>query len=205
MVSLESKPQLCKSAQYDHGKSEKRSLEKPLLYPEWLWISLQNRAILTGGRMHKKLSILVVNLLVILLIGSVTGSVQAQSATGFQLYPGGNNSDGVPASQSTYNVFFDQTYTYSYSGGSVCLSSRSDQCKPPAIDDYVIIWVNGNKVLDEKSYTHDFGPVDFTPFLRNGINQIHVQLIDLMGPTAVVVRYGSYRRGETIIAYLIAA
>ena len=133
--------------------------------------------------MHKKFGILVVGLLVIMLIGSGIGTVQAQSATGFPLYPGGNSPDGLSDGQSAYNVFFDQTYTYSYSGGSVCLSSQSDQCKPPAIDDYVIIWVNGNKVVDEKSFTHDFGPVDLTPFLQNGANQIHVQLIDLVGPS----------------------
>ena len=110
-------------------------------------------------------------------------SAQAQiGGSSFQLYPGGNESDGVAANQSTYNVFFDQTYTYA-NVGSVCLSSQKDQCSPPAIDDYVIIWVNGNKVVDQKSYTHDFGPIDFTPFLHDGDNQIRVQLIDLMGPT----------------------
>lgn len=136
------------------------------------------------------------SILVVLLIFTLPGAVQAQSGSSFPLYPGGNDSDGVSAGQSTYNVFFDQTYAYSYFGGSVCLSSQGDHCTPPAIDDYIIIWVNGNKVVDQTSYTRDFGPVDFTPFLQTGDNQIRVQLIDLMGPTMggsalyLVIQYG---------------
>jgi len=70
-----------------------------------------------------------------------------------------------------------------YDGGTLCLSSKPDICRPPAIDDAVRIFVNGVEVFYEESYTHDFGPVDFSGYLSTGNNTVRVQLIDLLGPT----------------------
>lgn len=99
-----------------------------------------------------------------------------------QLYAGGNDPDGVPVGQSTYNVFYDHTFTYSYSGGAVCLSSQDGQCTSPAIDDEVILTVNGT-TLNYLSYTHDFGPVDLTSYMHVGNNTVRVQLVDRIGPS----------------------
>ena len=100
-----------------------------------------------------------------------------------ELYSGGNDPDGLAANQPTNNVFYDHTFTYSYSGGAICLSSKGDSCAPPAIDDAVGIFVDDVQVFYQESDTHDFGPVDFSGKLHVGINRIRVQLIDLMGPS----------------------
>jgi len=120
-------------------------------------------------------------LLVVALAISVVGPALASDSS-LRLYPGGNDPDGLPAGQTTYNIFYDQSFTFSYSGGPVCLSSQDGRCTSPAIDDEAIITVNG-VVLDYPSFTNDFGPVDFTSYLHIGNNQLRVQIVDRIGPS----------------------
>ncbi len=120
-------------------------------------------------------------MLILLFALSSIGPASAIGAS-LQLYQGGDSPDGLPANQATYTVFYDRYFTFTYSGEPVCLSSQDGQCTSPAIDDEAIITVNG-VVFDYLSYTHDFGPVDFTPYLHSGSNQIRVQLVDRMGPS----------------------
>ena len=100
-----------------------------------------------------------------------------------ELYSGGDDPDGLAASQPTNNVFYDHTFTYTYTGGAICLSSKGDTCAPAAIDDAVGIFVDDVQVFYQESDTHDFGPIDFSNKLHIGTNRIRVQLIDLMGPS----------------------
>lgn len=105
----------------------------------------------------------------------VTGAVE--------LAPAINEASTAGAGQPTNTTFYDHTVTVDYVGGPICLSSQSDVCSPPATDDAVRIFVNGNPVFYHESYTYDYGPVDFSGFLNNGSNSVHVQEIDLLGPT----------------------
>jgi hypothetical protein len=114
---------------------------------------------------------------------SAFGAVQAQNAgASLQLYPGGDASDGLAVNQVTNTIFYDQTFSFTYSGGSVCLSSRANTCAPAAVDDAIRFYVDGTEVFYKESYTKDFGPIDLTSKLWNGNNRVRVQLIDLMGP-----------------------
>lgn len=120
-------------------------------------------------------------LFVLILMLSAVGPASASDST-LELYGGGDEADGLAVDQPTFHVFYDVTRTFPYSGGPVCLSSQPGQCAPAAIDDYIVIWVNGQVVVDQRSYATNFGPVNFAPFLEPGDNQIRVQLIDLIGP-----------------------
>lgn len=119
--------------------------------------------------------------LVALVISNVGPAYASDSA--LELVGAINEASNVGAGQPTNYVFRDITKTFNYSGGPVCLSSSSDHCSPPAIDDAVRIYVDGAEVFYHESYTHDFGPIDFSSKLHVGSNQIRVQLIDLMGPS----------------------
>lgn len=121
-------------------------------------------------------------LIAVALAISAVGSASA-SDSALELVGPINEASNVGAGQPTNYVFRDITKTFNYSGGPVCLSSRGDQCSPPAIDDAVRIYVDGTEVFYQESYTHDFGPVDFSGKLHVGSNQVRVQLIDLMGPS----------------------
>lgn len=112
-------------------------------------------------------------------------TIQASAqGTALQLYSGGNGPDGLQPNQSTNGVFYDRTFSFVYSSGSICLSSRSGSCAPAAIDDAVRIYVDGTPVFYQESYARDFGPIDFSAKLHPGANNlIRVQLIDLMGPS----------------------
>lgn len=122
-------------------------------------------------------------MLAIAMLLGLPGRAVAQNAA-VQLYPGGDNPDGLAANQTTNTVFYDQTFAFFYSGGPICLSRDSGGCTSPAIDDAVRIYVDGTQVLTQESRTHDFAPVDFSPFLHtDATNQVRVQLIDLEGPS----------------------
>jgi hypothetical protein len=116
----------------------------------------------------------------ILLFSAVGPAAASDSAA--QLVPAIAEPSSVGVGQSTNDVFRDVTTTFNYSGGPVCLSARGDQCSPLATDDAVRIFVDGVEVYYRESYTHDYGPVDFSNYLSAGTNLIRVQLIDLVGP-----------------------
>ncbi len=123
-------------------------------------------------------------LMALVLFGSLFAHPLSVAAAGdfIQLAPAINEASTVGVNQPTNTVFYDKTFTVTYDGGTVCLSSKSDACSPAGTDDAVRIYVNSSQVYYQKSYTHSYGPVDFSNFLNVGQNTVRIQLIDLMGP-----------------------
>jgi hypothetical protein len=112
------------------------------------------------------------------LVLQTTGS----AASAVQLAPAIHQASAVGEGQFTNDTFFDQTTQVPYNGGSACLSASSAACSPLAVDDAIEVDVNGSQVLYRESYTADFGPIDFSPYLHGGTNSVRVRLIDLLGP-----------------------
>jgi len=83
-------------------------------------------------------------------------------------------------------TFFTRDVVVNYSGGSAMVSSHPDSLYVLAADDAVRIVVTrpDSSVWSfyHESYTHDFPPIDLSPHLGLGDNNIHIELIDLMGP-----------------------
>jgi hypothetical protein len=98
----------------------------------------------------------------------------------------------IPAASP--EVFYEASFSVNYTGGPVILSAKPNGEGDTMVDDKLIITVIGPDSI-VRTYTKDYGnncggeivatpPTDIRNKFRNGINHVHVRMINKCGATA---------------------